>query len=97
MQYYEISIPYIKEFMSLDMGFPRYSHSKEPTSNVGDPGSIPGLGRSPGEREWQPTLVFLPEEFHGQSSLVFHSPRGLRRVGHYRMTKGLTLSLFHFS
>ena len=48
IQYYEILIPYIKEFICLDMGFPRYSHSKEPTSNVGDPGSIPGLGRSPG-------------------------------------------------
>ena len=43
IQYYEILIPYIKEFICLDMGFPRYSHSKEPTSNVGDPGSIPGL------------------------------------------------------
>ena len=76
MQYYEISIPYIKEFMSLDMGFPRYSHSKEPTSNVGDPGSIPGLGRSPGEREWQPTLVFLPRKFHRQRNLVGYSPWG---------------------
>ena len=25
---------------------------------------------------WQPTLVFLPGEFHGQRSLVGHSPRG---------------------
>ena len=30
-----------------------------------DAGSIPGYGRSPGEREWVPTLVFLPGEFHG--------------------------------
>jgi len=29
--------------------------------NVGDLGSIPGLGRSPWRRKWQPTPVFLPE------------------------------------
>ena len=27
-------------------------------------------------REWQPTPVFLPGEFHGQRSLVCYSPRG---------------------
>ena len=31
------------------MGFPCGSASKESTCNVGDLGSIPGLGRSPGE------------------------------------------------
>ena len=30
------------------MGFPGGSDYKEPTCNVGDLGSIPGLGRSPG-------------------------------------------------
>ena len=34
-----------------------------------DGGSIPGLRRSPGGRAWQPTLVFLPGESHGQRSL----------------------------
>ena len=28
--------------------------------NTGRAGSIPGSGRSPGERNWQPTPVFLP-------------------------------------
>ena len=32
------------------MGFPGSSAGKESTSNAGDPGSIPGLGKSPGER-----------------------------------------------
>ena len=27
---------------------------------AGDAGLIPGMGRSPGERKWQPALVFLP-------------------------------------
>ena len=31
-------------------GFPGDSDGKESACNVGDPGSIPGLGRSPGER-----------------------------------------------
>ena len=31
------------------MGFPGSSAGEEPTYNAGDPGSIPGLGQSPGE------------------------------------------------
>ena len=27
-------------------------------------------------RKWQPTLVFLPEKFHGQRSLAGYSPQG---------------------
>ena len=46
------------------MGFPGNSAGKEPTCNAGDPSSIPGLGRSPGEgipwrRDSLPTLVFM--------------------------------------
>ena len=33
----------------LSAGFPGGSAGKESTCNVGDLGSIPGLGRSPGE------------------------------------------------
>ena len=33
----------------LEMGFSGSSASKESTCNAGDPGSIPGSGRSPGE------------------------------------------------
>ena len=32
------------------MGFPGSSVGKESACNAGDPGSIPGSGRSPGER-----------------------------------------------
>ena len=45
--------------------------------NAGDirgRGSIPGLGRSPGGRAWQPTPVLLPGESQGQRSLVNHHP-----------------------
>ena len=49
---------------------------KNPPANSGDirdVGSIPGLGRS-WRREWQPSSVFLPGEYHGQRSLVGYSP-----------------------
>ena len=36
------------------MGFPGGSNNKESACNVGDPGSIPGLGRSPGEGNGYP-------------------------------------------
>ena len=35
-------------------GFPGGLAGKESACNAGDPGSIPGLGRSPGEREGYP-------------------------------------------
>ena len=42
----------------------------------------PWVGKSPWRRKWQPTLVFLPGEFHGQTSLVGYSPPGHKRVRH---------------
>ena len=36
--------------------------------------SIPGLGRSPWRREWQPTPLLLLGEFQGQRSLAVYSP-----------------------
>ena len=36
------------------MGFPGGSDSKSSAHNAGDPGSIPGLGRSPGEGNGNP-------------------------------------------
>ena len=35
-------------------GFPGCSDAKESTCNAGDPGSIPGSGRSPGEGNSNP-------------------------------------------
>ena len=45
--------------------------------NVGEPGSIPGLGRSPGEENGNPLLYScLENPMDGQRSLVGYSPRG---------------------
>ena len=41
------------------MGFPGSSAGKESACNAGDPSSIPGSGRSPGEEIGYPTPVFL--------------------------------------
>ena len=44
----------------------------------------------PWRREWQPTPVILPGEFHGQRSLVGYSPWGHKESD---MTERLTLTL----
>ena len=41
-------------------GFPGGSVVKNLLANAGDVGSIPGLGRFPGEGNWQPTSAILP-------------------------------------
>ena len=41
------------------LGFPCGSAGKESACNVGDLGSIPGLGRFPWRRGWLPTPIFL--------------------------------------
>ena len=59
-------------------GLPRWPSGKESACNVrdiGDVGSIPGSGRSPGG-EWQFTPVFLPGGSHGQSGLKGYSSWG---------------------
>ena len=43
---------------------------------VRDMGLILESGRFPWRRAWQPTLVFLPGESHGQRSLAGHGPWG---------------------
>ena len=42
------------ECVAVPLGFPGGSDSKASACNVGDPGSIPGLERSPGEENGNP-------------------------------------------
>ena len=51
---------------------PDGSDGKESAYNTGDF----WIGKIPWRREWQPTPVFLPGEFHGQRSLGGYSPWG---------------------
>ena len=52
------------------------SGGKESAGNAGDPGSIPGLGRFPWGRKWQPTPVLSPGRSHGWRSLAGYIPWG---------------------
>jgi len=47
---------------------------KNPLTNAGDLGSVPGSGRVPWRSAWQPTPVFPPGQFHGQRNLLGYSP-----------------------
>ena len=55
---------------------------------AGDPGQMPGSGRSPGERNGNLTPVFLPEKSHGWRSLSGYSPLGRKESD--------TTEQFHF-
>ena len=54
------------------MGFPGGLDSKESDCNAGDQGLIPGLGRSHGEGNGNPSI--LPGGFHEDRSLADYSP-----------------------
>ena len=56
--------------------FPGSSAGKEPACNAGDPSSIPGLGKFPGEGIGYQLQYSCLENPHGQRSLVGSSPRG---------------------
>ena len=58
------------------LGFPHGSDGKESACYVGDLGSIPGLGRSPGEGHGNPLQDSCLESPHGQRSLAGYSPWG---------------------
>ena len=58
------------------MCFPGGSEGKEYTCSVGDLGSIPGLGRSPGGGHGNPLQYSCLENPHGQRSLAGYSPLG---------------------
>ena len=51
-------------------------------------------GKITWRREWQPTPVFLPEESHGQRSLVGNSPWSCKESD---ITERLTLTFFNLS
>ena len=77
-----VSLPY--------SGFSGGSEGKESACNAGDPRSIPGLGRFPGEGNGNPLQYSCLEISHGQRSLAGYSPWGHKETG-------LSDSHFHFS
>ena len=60
--------------VSIEMGFLGGSDGKESACNVGDLGSVPGMGRFPGGGHGNPLQNSYLENPHGQRSLVGYSP-----------------------
>ena len=67
-------------------GFPHSSVSEESACNVGDPGSIPGLGRFPGEGNSNP-LQYSCLETSMDRGAWWATVHGVTRVGHNLLTK----------
>ena len=53
---------------------------KESTCHAGDPGLIPGSGRSPGGGHGNQLQYSCLENLHGQKSLVAYSPWGCKEL-----------------
>ena len=65
--------------MSQPLGFPGGTSGKQlicRSRRYKRWGFEPWVRKIPWRKAWQPTLVFLPGESHGQRSLVNYSPRG---------------------
>ena len=61
-------------------GFSGGSDSRESACNVGDLGSVPGLGRFPGGGHGNPLQYSCLKNPHGQRSLVGYSPWGRKEL-----------------
>ena len=62
------------------LDFSHGSDGKEICLQCGRPGFNPWNGKLPWRKEWKPTPIFLPGEFHGQRSLAGYSPRGSKEL-----------------
>ena len=77
-QEFALNVSYVPGIL---LGFLGSSAGKESACNEGDPGSIPGLGRSTGGGHGKPLQYSCLEKPHGQRSLVGCSPWGRRKSG----------------
>ena len=66
---------------SPSLGFPSSSDGKESSCSVGDPGLIPGSGRSPGEGNGNPLQYSCLENSMERGACMLQS-MALQRVGH---------------
>ena len=75
-----VSLDKIIETLDEVINFPGSSDGKASVYNMGDPGLIPGLGRSPGKGNGNPLQDYCLEKSHGQRSLVGYSPWGCKEL-----------------
>ena len=80
---------------NFHLGFPHSSVGKESACNAGDPGLIPGLGRSPGVGNSSPLQYCCLENPKGRGTwrAMVH---GVARVRHHLATKPPILINLHF-
>ena len=76
------------------LGFPGGPDGKASACNAGGLGSIPGLGRPPGEENGNPLQYSCLEKFHGLRSLVGYSPWGRKELD---MTERLHFTSFRIN
>ena len=76
-------------FRYVSNDFPGGSDSKVPAFNAGDPGSVPGSGRSPGEGSGKPLQDSCPEKLQ-YPCLENPMDRGAWQATVHRVTKSWT-------
>ena len=81
--------PPVNLWWHFPQGIPCGSAGKESTCNVGDLGSIPGLGRSPGEGKGYPL------QYSGLENSMDCVVHGVTRVGHDWVTFTFTFPLYY--
>ena len=77
---------------------PRWSALKTLPANAGgatNAGSVPGWGRFPWSRKWQPTPVFLPGKSHGQRIQAGSSSWGHSQTWLSNWAQNSTSNIFH--
>ena len=77
------------------MGFHGGSDGKASACNAGDPGSIPGLGQSPGEGNGYTLQYFCLENSMGRGAWQT-TVCGLQRVRHKWAANAFTLHLSYY-
>ena len=80
----------MEHYSSNTLGFPGSANDKEPAYQCRRRQRHefdPWVGKIPWRRKWQPTPVFLPEEFHGQKSLMGCSPQGHKESDTTELTR----------
>ena len=87
--------PLLGVYTDVPMDFPGVSDGKASAYNPGDPGSTPGLGRSPGEGNGNPLQYSCLEKSHGWRSLVGYSLWGHKESDTMEQLHFLSLSCFH--
>ena len=79
-QLWNASFVVVFAYCNIVLGFPVSSPSKEFACNVGDLGSIPWLGRSPGGGHGNPLQYSCLENLHELRSLEGYSPKGRKEL-----------------